>query len=155
MLVVMAFLFVVIAIAIMHLTNKIFEGEKIMEMALRQSNLVLPQGFVEMDQEEMMYVDGGRKYVTEYTNLDGICELAVRAGANAIGAVKGIALAAASSATIIGGIAGVLLAIKGIVGGTYAFANLIAAIKYYSDYGEYTITSHKVFGITALYYVGR
>ena len=30
-----------------------------MEMALRTSNLILPQGFVEMDREEMMYVDGG------------------------------------------------------------------------------------------------
>lgn len=30
-----------------------------MEMALRTSNLVLPEGFVEMDREEMMYVDGG------------------------------------------------------------------------------------------------
>ena len=30
-----------------------------MEMALRTSNLLLPEGFVEMDREEMMYVDGG------------------------------------------------------------------------------------------------
>ena len=30
-----------------------------MEMALRSSNLLLPEGFVEMDREEMMYVDGG------------------------------------------------------------------------------------------------
>jgi hypothetical protein len=32
---------------------------KIMEATLRSSNLLLPQGFVEMDREEMMYVDGG------------------------------------------------------------------------------------------------
>jgi len=30
-----------------------------MEMALRTSDLLLPEGFVEMDCEEMMYVDGG------------------------------------------------------------------------------------------------
>ena len=30
-----------------------------METALRTGNLVLPEGFVEMDREEMMYVDGG------------------------------------------------------------------------------------------------
>lgn len=35
---------------------------KIMEatMEMRKSNLVLPQGFVEMDRDEMMYVDGGK-----------------------------------------------------------------------------------------------
>ena len=30
-----------------------------METALRTGNLVLPEGFVEIDREEMMYVDGG------------------------------------------------------------------------------------------------
>lgn len=30
-----------------------------MEATMKMSNLVLPQGFVEMDKEEMMYVDGG------------------------------------------------------------------------------------------------
>ena len=34
-----------------------------MEMALRTSNLRLPEGFVEMDREEMMYVDGGDYFV--------------------------------------------------------------------------------------------
>ena len=34
-----------------------------MEMALRTSNLRLPQGFVEMDREEMMYIDGGDFFV--------------------------------------------------------------------------------------------
>lgn len=30
-----------------------------MEATMKMSNLVLPQGFVEMDREEMMYVEGG------------------------------------------------------------------------------------------------
>ena len=34
-----------------------------MKMAIRTSNLILPQGFVEMDREEMMYVDGGNNSV--------------------------------------------------------------------------------------------
>ena len=38
-----------------------------MEMALRTSNLSLPEGFVEMDREEMMYVDGGGCATIEIT----------------------------------------------------------------------------------------
>ena len=40
-----------------------------MEMALRTSNLVLPQGFVEMDREEMMYVEGGVQARTRWWGL--------------------------------------------------------------------------------------
>ena len=56
-----------------------------MEMALRTSNLLLPEGFVEMDCEEMMYVDGG--------GISIWAKIGIVAAAVALGAGLAVALA--------------------------------------------------------------
>ena len=41
-----------------------------MEYVARKSNLVVPEGFVELDREEMTYVDGGK--TTYYSGWDAV-----------------------------------------------------------------------------------
>ena len=124
-----------------------------MEMVAKRSSLVLPNEFVELDREEMTYVEGGAVYTTTYTNLDGICMLAGIIGGGIWTAVKGFATAAVTGVSVIGAIIGAVMAVAGIVSATYAFCNLISAIISYSNKGYYRWTEHKVFGVTVLYYV--
>ena len=61
-------------------------------MEMRKSNLVLPQGFVEMDRDEMMYVDGGISISSAglyLTNDDLFC-ITVAVGCNAYAVAAGI-----------------------------------------------------------------
>ena len=55
-----------------------------MEAVAKCSNLVLPKGFVELDREEMTYVDGGGVYLSNDT-LFAICGGLLSAGPTAVG----------------------------------------------------------------------
>ena len=60
-----------------------------MEYVARKSNLVVPEGFVELDREEMTYVDGGDYYIDNSmcTNIIGVVFAGIYVG--------GVTLAAA------------------------------------------------------------
>jgi len=87
----------------------------------RKSNLVLPEGFVSMDEEEMMYIDGG-----EYVISSGTCE-SILSAFMGIGwfvfVGYSIACAIVGATAVIGAISAVISAIPGLLTvGIYAAA---------------------------------
>lgn len=93
-------------------------NEMVME---RRSNLVLPEGFVSMDEEEMMDVDGG-VYIS-YDSLNVLCGSVISLGA---GAVSAALIAGTSWLNLIPGgqIIWTLLGASSLIAGIYVISAL-------------------------------
>ena len=115
-----------------------------MEMALRTSNLLLPEGFVEMDCEEMMYVGGGHSVAT-HLSLAAAQTLGlagtISAWAKMVGWIAGItvkavgALLVSASATvwIPQATAAALVVMAGLAASIISLVGIAASV-WFSDY---------------------
>ena len=120
-----------------------------MEMALRTSNLVLPEGFVEIDREEMMYVDGGGfieavGWITKAAILIGGFIGAAKVWAKAVGFFAGLTVKAAawgsavamSTGTFVG--PGIVTALAAMLTAASIIIPIVglAAIGYFNELGH-------------------
>ena len=124
-----------------------------MEMVAKRSSLVLPKKFVELDREEMTYVDGGG--TTIYRGWDTIMEI-TNMIANVIGwgalALKCGAFLLEGAAIAVSGV-GAVLAFVSAIGLSWSLAmaiiNLITtimAIGFYLNNGGFKVTNFGLFG---------
>ena len=140
--------------------------EKLMEMALRTSNLKLPQGFVEMDREEMMYVDGGKNNVffrtqTELERSAGVGIMLCIAFACGISWMISGKVAATLALTpeptfltkVVAGIMGFISWYSAFLGGS-ALVGMFMAFERYNRGKNYSIGVETVFGIPVGFNVG-
>ena len=125
-----------------------------MEAVAKCSNLVLPKGFVELDREEMTYVDGGQRY---YNLLPALYVFLI--GGTVLGAGAVIAsvraLAKVTTSLLTGILKKFCSGCLGAITFAYGLANFVMAANYLSNYGSYTINTVHFFGIPVGEYVGR
>lgn len=117
--------------------------------------LQLPNSFVDIDRDEMSYVDGGTTYSTTYYNNDGIVKLGAKFGMNLVALKGAVVLLLASAVTVVVALAAVGIWITNVYWGATNVAALITAMQYFKSYGSYTINENIVAGVTLSRWVTR
>ena len=141
-----------------------------MEYIARKSNLVVPEGFVELDREEMTYVDGGgSRLIGTYSAFDNagciwLAKVAADwftvAGVYVADALFASACACATAPSVVGGIIwGAISFVSGLIGGIVfslgqSAINAMEDAKYAQSLGKsYKVYENTFLGITTGYSV--
>ncbi|MGF3113632.1 hypothetical protein [Facklamia sp. P9177] len=113
--------------------------------------LVLPRNYVEIEQEEMMYLEGGAVHSRVFYNKTGFRAYYALGAALGANAVYGGYLTAGAAASGLGlplsMFTGVTAAYQGYIAGKLVDAASDAEILY-SKYGRYRLITTSLFGIT-------
>ena len=113
--------------------------------------LVLPRNYVEIEQEEMMYLDGGTVHSKVYYSKFGFrafYTLAAAMGANAVyGGYLTAGAAASGRGLPLSMLTGVTAAYQGYIAAKLADAASEAEILY-SKYGKYRLITTSILGVT-------
>jgi len=132
-----------------------------MEATIKKSNLILPTSGYELNQEEMIYVEGGSRTTFRGAAANArIVEKLVAAGASAAGLIgsilsitKGVGLAVGSGGIL--AVPGAILAVAGAIGASWSLvmlilgsASVISAIFHNSRDGGFTEQRFGIFGFS-------
>ena len=122
----------------------------------REYALAMPSSYVDIDRDEMEYVDGGSTTVSRYYNLKGLFHAIINAGTGAIAvytSVKGLLTVTELAAK---------KALKSCVSGIFGYANLVynavqiaLACTYLNRYGTFSVVGKGIGSWTIYSYVAR
>lgn len=114
--------------------------------------LVMPMNCVVMDEEEMTYVDGGKRY----TNLTGLFSLIIGTGAGATAVYKSVkTLASITSAAVKKALKTACSGLVGYATLVWYAAQIATACTYLKKYGSYSVDSFSVWDYGLFNYVSR